>query len=362
MARALTLAEKRKTAKNQHGAPMTPHERQMKTSSFGNKKTEGMSSKNPFHGVLLVDKAKGPTSHNVVSAVRRILNQKAVGHAGTLDPLARGLMVILCGTATKLSQWLLTADKRYQFQFRFGWETDSLDLGGKFLRSQEVSFERKFIEKILKQSVGDLEIPVPVFSAMKIKGRKLYSYAFSGEDIKPPLKKMRFWDLEIHSAHKDSAEVSLSCSKGSYIRSWVQHLGRETKTGACLTELKRLSSGSFHAKNSLSLEKLQEKLSKSFPGNGEDLKSLLGDSFLFPNEALSDFPSLELTDKNAGILRQGRVPLYILSACEKDQIRVNKSGRAQILKAIRGKHLSALLVLRPFERIRILKNFPEQSA
>ena len=311
-----------------------------------------------FHGVLLVDKDKGPTSHAVVSRVRRILSQKAVGHAGTLDPLASGLMVILCGAGTKLSQWLLNADKRYRFQFRFGWETDTLDLGGKLLRSQEVALKPQLIEDILKKSARELEIPVPVFSAMKIKGRKLYSYAFSGKKIDPPLKKMRFWDLEIHSIQKDRAEVSLSCSKGSYIRSWVQQLGRETQTGACLTGLKRLSSGSFQLKHSLSLDELKDKIANKAPQNEEDLKSLLGESFLFSSEALRDFPSLELTGQNSAILRQGRVPLYILSAFQGDQIRVNKSGKEQIVKAVRGNRLSALLVLRPFEKIRILKNFP----
>ena len=147
---------------------------------------------------------------------------------------------------------------------------------------------------------------------------------------------------------KNSASLSVSCSKGSYIRSWVHYLGKEIKTGACLTKLERLSSGNFHIDQSLTTEELRQKLSERFPEGEEQLKSLLGNSFLFPSEALSQFPVLELNSRNTGILKQGKLPVYILETSQKDQICVNKKGTSQIIKAVKGKKLVALLEMRPF--------------
>ena len=316
-----------------------------------------------FNGILLINKDKDGTSHQFVNEIRRILNQRAVGHAGTLDPVARGLLVILCGIATKLSVYFLNSDKRYKLSIKFGLETNTFDLQGDVLKSEEVSLKKEDIEEILREGACDLELPVPIFSAVKVKGRRLYSYAFAGKEkeITPPLKKMSFWGLKIHDVQKDSASLSLSCSKGSYIRSWVHYLGKEIKTGACLIKLERLSSGSFHINQSLTIGELKQKLSEVFPEGEEELKSLLGDSFLFPSEALNQFSEVELTGRNARMLKQGRIPVYILEKVQEKQIHVNKKGKAQILKAIKGKKLVALLEMRPFEKIKILKNFPNQD-
>ena len=314
-----------------------------------------------FNGVLLINKDKDCTSHQIVHEVRTILKQKSIGHAGTLDPLARGLLVILCGSATKLSSYFINQDKRYYLSLKFGLQTSSFDLQGEVLHSEELSLRPEDIKRVLEEGACDLEIPVPIFSAVKVEGKKLYSYAFKGKEIQPPLKKMSFWGLEIHEIQKDSASVSVSCSKGSYIRSWVNYLGQKMNTGACLTYLNRVSSGEFQLKNSLSLSQLKQKVSQKFPADEPALKELLGDSFLFSNSALTQFPQIELTLRNAKILRQGRLPLYVLSHVQKNQIAVNKRGRSQILKAVQGDKLLALLELRPFEKIKILRNFPQQS-
>lgn len=320
-------------------------------------------SQQAFNGILLINKNKDCTSHDVVNEVRQILGQRTVGHAGALDPMARGLLVILCGMATKLSTYFISDNKRYKLTMKFGLETNTFDSQGKVLKSKEVSLKKEDIEQLLKTETRDLEIPVPIFSAVKVKGEKLYSYAFAGreKEIVPPLKKMSFFDLEIHDIQKDSAVLSVSCSKGSYIRSWVHYLGQKIATGACLTQLERLSSGVFEVKKSLTTEELKQKLSKNFPQGEDELKSLLGDSFLFPSPALQQFPEISLTNKNIKLLQQGKMPLYILSASQKDQIGVNKKGRSQILKAVQGEKLVALLEMRPFEKIRILKNFPHQN-
>ena len=314
-----------------------------------------------FNGVLLINKDTDCTSHQVVHEVRKILKQKSVGHAGTLDPMARGLLVILCGSATKLSSYFINQNKSYDLSLKFGLQTSSFDLQGEILHSKEVFLKQEDIKQVLEQGVCDLEIPVPLFSAVKVGGKKLYTYAFKGKEIQAPLKKMSFWDLKIHEIQKDSVSLSISCSKGSYIRSWVNYLGQKMKTGACLTYLKRTASGDFHLKNSLATSQLKQKISQKFPVDEKALKELLKDSFLLSSSALTQFPQIELTLRNAKLLRQGRVPLYVSSYFQKQQIIVNKKGQTQVLKAVRGDKLLALLELRPFEKIRILRNFPQQT-
>ena len=319
-------------------------------------------SENKIHGLLLINKNKDCTSHQMVQEVRQILQQKSIGHAGTLDPMARGLLVILCGMATKLSSYFLMEDKRYRLSLKFGLETKTFDVQGEVVRSQSVSLKEKDIKDLLSQGLGELEIPVPIFSAVKVKGRKLYSYAFAGQEqaVQIPLKKMSFWDLDIHNIKKDSVDLSISCSKGSYIRSWAHYLGQKIQTGACLTQLERALSGSFSLEHSLTLEELKKKISQKNLQNSRQLKNLLGSSFLFPTEALRRFPDLDLTEKDARILQHGRVPSYILTAKQADQIEVNKSGQPQILKALRREKLIALLEIKPYEKIKILRNFPNQ--
>lgn len=313
-----------------------------------------------FNGVLLINKQTGCTSHQVVHEVRKALKQKSIGHAGTLDPLAVGLLVVLCGSATKLSPYFINQDKRYELSLKFGLQTSSFDLQGEILHSEELSLKAEEIKRVLEQGACELKIPVPIFSAVKVGGKKLYSYAFQGKEIKPPLKKMSFWGLEIHEIQKDSAHLSISCSKGSYIRSWVNYLGQKIKTGACLTKLKRVSSGSFQLKNSLTVSQLQQKISQKFPTDEKALKELLEESFLLSSSALTQFPQIELTARNMKLLRYGQIPVYILSQLQKEQINVNKKSQPQIIKAVRGGRLLALLELRPFKKIKILRNFPQQ--
>ena len=315
-----------------------------------------------FHGILLINKEKGFTSHKVVSQIRALLKQRAVGHAGTLDPMARGLLVALCGSGTKLSPYLLNQNKSYRLSFKLGIETDTLDIEGKILSSpapgQEIHFDKKELEQILHKETKELEIPVPIFSAVKREGRKMYEYAFKGQPIIPPLKKMSFWGLQIHDIQRDGAEVSLSCSKGSYVRSWVRHIGLKTGTGACLTALNRLSSGEFKLEDSLSCSQLEALLSGAgaFPKTQQEIQALLGKSFLFPHQALKGFPQVELTKRQARFLSYGRVDTSLIVMAQPLQIETNKSGQNQILKAVRGGSLLALLELKPFKKIKILRN------
>ncbi len=314
-----------------------------------------------FDGALLINKVRGCTSHDVVDEARRILGQRAVGHAGTLDPLAEGLLPLLLGSATKLSQWLIGGDKRYRLTMRFGLRTDTLDADGKILKEEKTSLKKQDIEAALAAGASDLELAVPYFSAVKVKGRKLYSYARAGREVDLPVRKMSFSDLKIHKTGEDMAEVSISCRKGSYIRSWTHFLGEKLQAGACLMNLKRLSVGGLSSSVALTVSDLRAKLEGRAPAGSEELKGILKESFLFSAEALPQFPQLDLTGRDAEALRGGQIPGYIVKKIQDDQIKTNKTGRTLVIKAVRGSRLSALLELRPFKKIRILKNFPESA-
>ena len=223
-----------------------------------------------MNGLLLVNKPSGMTSHDVVSRVRRILQTKEVGHSGTLDPLASGLMVLLIGEATKLSAFITDGDKAYQVGFRLGYTTDTLDTTGQVLTESPVLSTLDQVQEVALKSSGELELPIPLYSAKKIEGKKLYEYARAGESVDVPLKMMNFWDIEPVVMNFDEFVFHLQCSKGSFIRSWVKLVGEKLGCGAVMSSLVRTKSHHFSLKDALTLEQLEtqsvtEKVSSLIP-------------------------------------------------------------------------------------------------
>ena len=229
------------------------------------------------HGMLLIAKESGMTSHDVVARARRILKTKEIGHAGTLDPMAKGLMLLLVGEGTKLSQFLLEKDKKYRVQFRFGERSDTLDTTGNI---EKTNLPIPPLEKIRDQVLGlhgALDLSIPKFSAKQVNGERLYDLARKGVDFVAPRKTMTFWGIEIHDLHMQGGEVSLSCSKGSFIRSWVEELGDRLGCGAVMSGLERTQSSSYTLDRAISLDDLanenenSERLSRSFVNLSEML-------------------------------------------------------------------------------------------
>ncbi|MFZ4402643.1 MAG: tRNA pseudouridine(55) synthase TruB [Pseudobdellovibrionaceae bacterium] len=219
------------------------------------------------HGFLLIDKPVGITSHDVVARLRKILQTKAIGHSGTLDPLASGLMVCLLNEATKVSSYILEGDKAYTVGVRFGVETDTLDITGEVTAQHAVpAFDDHFVEKVKQAALtlsGDFEWNVPLFSAKKINGKKLYDYARAGEDlpvVERPKKQMRFWDIQVDEITAEGAVFSLQCSKGSYVRQWVSELGSLLGYGACLQSLRRTWSKPYFVSQAITLDQLQKEV------------------------------------------------------------------------------------------------------
>lgn len=212
-----------------------------------------------FVGVLLLDKPSGLTSHDVVDRVRRKLRMRKVGHAGTLDPNATGLLVLLLGKATKLSQFLMGLDKVYEGTGHFGVTTDSQDSDGEVVSERpvpEVSEEE--LREQLKGFEGDQYQLPPMFSAKKIEGVPLYKLARKGKEVEREARVVRVKSFELDRWEAPEMDFTLACSKGTYVRTLVHDLGEKMGCGAYLKELRRTEIGNFVIEDSLELAEFED--------------------------------------------------------------------------------------------------------
>lgn len=215
-------------------------------------------------GILLIDKPLGITSHKVVEIIRKKLGIKKVGHAGTLDPLATGLLIIMLGKATKLSNQLISESKTYEVEMKLFIETDTGDITGNVIKHQEQRTLNKERIKEVINSFNNYEYwqRPPIYSAIKIKGRKLYEYARQNIAIEIPPRLVKIQEIKLLSFSSETEIISLlaKCSKGTYIRSLVKDLAEKLNIIATVSQLRRISSGNFHVDKSLKLEEIEEKI------------------------------------------------------------------------------------------------------
>ncbi|MBN2190127.1 MAG: tRNA pseudouridine(55) synthase TruB [Candidatus Aureabacteria bacterium] len=209
-------------------------------------------------GILIINKPVGPTSHDIISAVRKKLDIKKVGHAGTLDPMACGVLVVLVGKATKLSSIFLSSDKTYIAVIRLGILTDTLDLAGKVKSVTDVpELTEKRIDDVLAVFEGEiLQVP-PMYSAKKVKGRKLYEMARKGIEVERKPEKVIIHEIKRLKYMKPDLTVRISCSKGTYIRSLADDIGKVFGCNACIAELQRVKSGKFSVSDAIPFEELK---------------------------------------------------------------------------------------------------------
>lgn len=212
-----------------------------------------------MQGILLINKDKGFTSHDVVALCRKHLGLKKIGHTGTLDPMARGVLPILVGKATKISNYLMGQDKVYEGTMQFGYRTDTLDADGEIL---EVSPNKIFIEKDLLEAMklftGKIDQVPPMYSAIKIKGKKLYEYARQGQEVERKTRQVEIYSFDLLDLSGDQISFRVSCSSGTYIRSLVDDLARELKSLATLVDLNRVQVGNFSLDQCHSISDLKE--------------------------------------------------------------------------------------------------------
>jgi len=219
-------------------------------------------------GVLLVDKAKGITSHDVVDTIRRQFGISKVGHAGTLDPMATGLLVMLIGKATKLSRDFLNDDKAYEAHMILGVTTDTLDASGKILeRKPSNNIKKEDVIQLMERFTGEIEQIPPMFSAKRHRGKKLYQYARKGIEVVRKPRKVTIKELRISKIHIPEVSIWLRCSKGTYVRQLAVDIGEALGCGAHLTDLRRVASGEFLVENALKFDELKEMTIESLNEN-----------------------------------------------------------------------------------------------
>jgi tRNA pseudouridine55 synthase len=211
-------------------------------------------------GIFNIDKGLGITSHNVVARVRRLLKQKRVGHAGTLDPLASGVLPILVGQATRLAEYLSESGKAYRALIRFGAETTTYDGEGEVTREAPVALTRDEIQAALPEFLGEQDQRPPIYSAIKRGGRPLYALARAGEAVTAEPRRVRIDALELLAWDSPDLLLAVECGKGTYIRSIAHDLGARLGPGAFLAALVRWRSGPFRLEESISLDRLEAAL------------------------------------------------------------------------------------------------------
>lgn len=258
-----------------------------------------------MHGWLIIDKPVGPGSTQIVGAVKRALREGGyakvkVGHGGTLDPLASGVLPVALGEATKLSGRMLDADKAYDFTIRFGEETDTLDAEGKVVATSERRPTLAEVEAVLPRFTGLIEQLPPAYSALKVDGKRAYDLARAGEEVKLATRAVTIHDLQLCGNDKDLGDVTLSArvSKGTYIRSLARDIALALETVGHVTMLRRTKAGPFTLEKAISLDKLAD-LAKA---------RRLEEALLPLAAGLDDIPALTVTPREADLLRVGQQP------------------------------------------------------
>jgi len=247
-------------------------------------------------GLLLIDKPTGPTSHDVVALVRRGAKERQVGHAGTLDPLATGLLVVCVGSATRLSEYLLNKDKRYLAHVRLGQSTNTYDAAGAITATSERLPERAAVEAALINFRGPVWQRPPAFSAIKRGGQKLYELARRGEAVELEPRRVTIYHLEIVEWAPPICVLEVLVSAGTYIRSLAHDLGQALGCGAHLAALRRTHSGQFAVAEAVTVEALQTEFAAGTWA--ARLKPLAA--------AVPDWPTLALSAEEARRVQNGQ--------------------------------------------------------
>lgn len=251
-------------------------------------------------GILLINKEKDYTSHDVVAIVKKALGQK-VGHTGTLDPNATGILPVLIGSGTKLSKYLINHDKIYIATLQLGVKTDTADSTGKVLQKQDIEkLEKKQIEQVLQSMIGKQEQVPPMYSAIKVNGKKLYEYARNNQKVEVMPRQIEIYDMQLKEYQQDKNEIvfRVACSKGTYIRTVCEEIAQRLHTIGNMKELERVKVGNFHIKDAVKIEEVKE--------NGKT-QQWLETHILTMEKLLKNNPNLKLDDFKLRLFLNGVV-------------------------------------------------------
>jgi tRNA pseudouridine55 synthase len=210
-------------------------------------------------GIVLVDKPKGITSHDVVSFIRRKFQTRRVGHAGTLDPMATGVLVILLGNSTKLFDKFVAFDKTYRATLRLGLKTTTADIMGQVLQERPYEgIDEDAVRKVFKQFTGSIQQKPPMVSAVKHQGERLYKIARQGIEVERTPRLVRIDELRVLQCRLPEVGFLMSCSKGTYVRQLAEDVGEVLGCGACISQIERTKVGPFDIKDAIIMENLHE--------------------------------------------------------------------------------------------------------
>lgn len=213
-----------------------------------------------INGIIVINKEKGFTSHDAVAVMRKILGTKKVGHTGTLDPEATGVLPICIGKGTKVSDMLTNSDKEYVARVTLGKITDTEDIWGEVIEENDAShITEEMVKDAVKKFIGEIEQIPPMYSAIKINGKKLYEYARKGIEVERKSRIVTIKDIDVFGFKDGSFNMRVACSKGTYIRTLCHDLGASLGVGACMSELTRTKSSVFTIENALTLDQIKEK-------------------------------------------------------------------------------------------------------
>lgn len=208
-------------------------------------------------GVILINKPKGITSRDVVNEVCKILKTKKVGHTGTLDPIASGVLVVCVGKATKLVDIITSANKEYVATVKLGLLTDTLDLDGEVLKKEKVAIRKEELSKVLDSFLGTYEQEVPIYSAVKVNGKKLYEYAREGKKVNLPKRMVEIKEIELINLTDEEYKFKVLVSKGTYIRSLIYDINRKLNVIGVMSDLVRTKQGIFNIDDAYTLEDIK---------------------------------------------------------------------------------------------------------
>lgn len=267
-----------------------------------------------MNGIVIMNKHKGCTSHDVVYKAKKFFNEK-VGHTGTLDPMATGVLPLLIGKATLCSKYLINHDKIYEVKIQFGKKTDTADSEGKIVEEKIVEgnvLEKENIEKVLKDFVGKQEQIPPIYSAIKVNGKKLYEYARKGEKVEIKSRQIEIYSIKLISIDLKEKQISfeVSCSKGTYIRSLCEDIASKLNTVGYMIELNRLQVGEFNIENSITIEDL-DKFNKD--------RSFFQENFIDIEKLFKGTNSMELDNRQLELFLNG---VKLTQECEEGIYRI----------------------------------------
>ena len=238
-----------------------------------------------MEGILVVNKPAGYTSHDIVSKIRKQLNIKKVGHTGTLDPLATGVLPILLGNGTKLSKYLMNHNKKYIATIKLGEKTESGDLEGKVIEQKEVpSFSKEQVQAVLTNFKGKQKQIPPMYSAIKVNGKKLYEYARNGEMVVVEPREIDIYNIELIGYQLKEIKFKVECSKGTYIRSLCEDIAEKLGTVGTMSALQRTQVGEFKIENAINIEDIEN-------------EQKVRESLITPEKLFLDKEKIELTQK-----------------------------------------------------------------